>query len=304
MTHDRPTDPSLITSRDVTWLSLALSVVLSFMAVEVVVGFLAHSLALISDAGHMLTDAAALGITISSVRLSRRPASRHWTYGFHRAETLSASLNALALVALAAVIITAAIHRLLHPSLTAGGTVMIVAGVGALVNLAALSLTARSTRSRLDIRAVTAHLRTDIWAFAATFIAGAVIVATSWRRADAVAALVVAVLMLSAAWPVLRDSARVLLEAAPSHVDLALVRDQVLSVSHVLDVHDLHVWVVGSELAALSAHVVVEESCFVDGHAPQILDELQSRISGQFDVEHSTFQIESVQHTEHERGAH
>jgi len=145
---------------------------------------------------------------------------------------------------------------------------------------------------------------TDLYAFIGTLIAGIVIILTGFERADSIASLIVVALMLKAAWGLLRDSGRVLLEAAPEGIDLADVRTHLLESDHVHDVHDLHVWTVTSNLPTLSAHVVLDDSCFHDGHAPQLLDELQGCLVGHFDVEHSTFQLEPVSHADHEPGTH
>jgi cobalt-zinc-cadmium efflux system protein len=156
----------------------------------------------------------------------------------------------------------------------------------------------------MNVEGAFQHLLTDAYAFGATFVAGVVLLVTGWERADPVASLVVVVLLLRAAWSLLRAAGHVLLEGAPEGVDLDAVRSHLLGTPHVRNVHDLHAWVVTSDLPALSAHVVVEDTCFNDGHAPQILDALQACIRGHFDVEHSTFQLEPAGHSAHEHGAH
>jgi cobalt-zinc-cadmium efflux system protein len=180
----------------------------------------------------------------------------------------------------------------------------VVALVGVAVNVAAAWLLARANRSSLNVEGSFQHILTDLYGFIATVIAGVVIVLTGFGRADAIASLVVVALMLKAAWGLLKASGRVLLEAAPDNVDLDEVRSHLLRAAHVTDVHDLHAWTVTSSLPALSAHVVVEDSCFSDGHAPQILDQLQACLTGHFDVEHCTFQLEPGGHLEHEAGTH
>jgi len=154
------------------------------------------------------------------------------------------------------------------------------------------------------VRGAFAHIVTDLYAFLGTIVAGVVLITTGWRRADAVAALVVAALMAKAAWGLLRDAGRILLQGAPEGVNLIEVRTHLRQLEHVVDVHDLHVWTVTSGLPTLSAHVVVEDHCFATGHAPQLLDELQECLAGHFDVAHATFQLEPATHASHEPETH
>jgi cobalt-zinc-cadmium efflux system protein len=252
----------------------------------------------------MLTDAGAIAVAIWATRLAERPATDVWTFGLKRAEILSAAVNGVALLIIAVVIGVEAVERLLHPSRVTGSVLIVVAVVGIGVNLAATFVLAKADRTSLNIAGAFAHLMTDLWAFMGTSVAGVVIVTTGFSRADSIASILIALLMLRAAHHLLRDSGRVLLEAAPAAVDLTDVREHLLAATHVTDIHDLHAWVVTSDLPALSAHVVVSEECFADGHAPQILDELQACLTGHFDVEHSTFQLEPPGHTEHEAAGH
>jgi cobalt-zinc-cadmium efflux system protein len=274
------------------------------MAGEVVAALLSGSLALLADAGHMLTDAAALGLGLWASRLAARPAGGIWTYGLKRAEILSAAVNGILLVAAAAAVSVEAVRRLLIHTVVDGGVVLGVALAGAAVNVVATAVVGGADRTNLNIRGVFAHLVTDLYAFIATAAAGLVIVVAGWGRADAVASLVVAVLMLGVAGPLLRDAGRILLQAAPENVRLEEVREHIRHVEHVIDVHDLHAWTLSSDLPTLSAHVVVEDHCFASGHAPQILDTLQACLGEHFDVEHSTFQLEPASHAAHEHGRH
>jgi len=291
-------------SADRRYLALAFALIALFMVAEVVAAVLASSLALLADAGHMLTDAAAIAMAFSASRLAERPTSDVWTFGFKRAEIVSAALNGIALLLTAALIGFEAVERLLHPHPVKGAVLVAVATAGIVVNLAATFVLAKANRSSLNIAGAFAHLMTDLWAFLGTAAAGTVILLSGFERADAIAALGIVVLMLVAARRLLRDSGRVLLEAAPPAVDLTDVRSHLMQAPHVRDIHDLHAWVVTSDLPALSAHVVVGEECFADGHAPQILDELQACLLGHFDVEHSTFQLEPPGHASHESSAH
>lgn len=289
---------------DVRLLAVAIGLIGVFMAGEVAAGLVGGSLALLADAGHMLTDLGALGASIWAIRLAGRPASGAWTYGLKRAEILSAAVNGMTLVAIGLVIAVEAVRRLVAPPPVAGGLVLGVALVGAAVNVAATLVLARANRTRLNVRGAYTHIVTDLYAFIGTAAAGLVIVVTGWRRADPVASLLVVALMGRAAWGLLRDAGRVLLQAAPDDVDLAEVCAHLVGVEHVLDVHDLHAWTVTSGSPTLSAHVVVEEHCFGTGHAPQILDALQACLVGHFDVSHATFQLEPATHAAHEEGTH
>jgi cobalt-zinc-cadmium efflux system protein len=266
--------------RDARLLAAAAGLIVAFLVGEVVAAILASSLALLADAGHMLTDALALFLAVGALRLARRPAAGRWTFGLARAEVLSAAVNGVTLVVVAAVVLVEAVRRLLHPASVEGSTVIVVAAIGLLVNIAASMLLARADRASLNITGALAHVVTDAYAFAATLIAGIVIVASGFQRADPIASLFVVALILRAAIGLLRDSGRVLLESAPEHVDLAELRSHLLDTAHVVAVHDLHVWTSGSSLPTVSAHVVVQDECFTDGHSPQILDALQECLVG------------------------
>jgi cobalt-zinc-cadmium efflux system protein len=289
---------------DARYLTVALVVILTFMVGEVVVAVLSHSLVLLADAGHMLTDAGAIGAALWTVHLVRRPATDAMTYGLQRAEVLSAALNGVTLVAVGLVILVEAVERLVHPAVVHGVPLLVVAAVGVGVNVAATVAVGRANRSRLDVAGAFAHLVTDIWAFAGTLVAGAVIVVTGFQRADSIASLLVVGLLGRAAWPLLRSAGRILLEGTPEGVDLEVVRRHILDLPDVRAVHDLHAWVVTSDLPAVSAHVVVGDDCFASGAAPRLLDDLQSCLAGHFDVEHSTFQLEPAGHLDHEPVCH
>jgi cobalt-zinc-cadmium efflux system protein len=289
---------------DKRYLLIALVLLTSFLAVEVVVAFVAHSLALLSDAGHMLSDVGALGASLWAIRLAARPASGAWTWGWKRAEILSALGNGISLLVVSAVVTVEAVRRLVHPDKVTGGAVLVVAIIGVVINLVAAATLAKANRTSLNVEGAYKHILTDLYGFIGTIVAAVIILSTGWDRADAVASLIVVGLMLHAAWGLLRDSGRVLFEAAPVGIDLGVIREHLLATDHVLDIHDLHVWTVTSNLPALSAHVVLDDTCFQDGHAPQLLDELQECLVGHFDVEHSTFQFEPLSHGRHEVGAH
>ncbi len=292
-------------STDVRALRIALGLIVAFMLLEVVVAVLAHSLALLADAGHMLTDAAALAAALWAIALAARPATSTWSFGLKRAEILAAAVNGVTLVAVAVLVTAEAVRRLLHPGDVAGAPMLAVALAGVAVNVAATWVLSAGDRSSLNVEGAFQHILTDAAGFIATAVAALVIITTGWRAADPVASLAVVVLMARAAYRLLKASGRVLLEGTPEGLDLDQVRTRLLAADpHVHDVHDLHAWVVTSDLPAMSAHVVIDDSCFADGHAGQVLDALQAAMRGSFDVEHSTLQLEMAGHADHETAGH
>lgn len=296
--------PTVTTDADRRYLWGALVLFALFMVAEVVTALASGSLALLSDAGHMLSDVGAIAAALWAIRLAARPARGAWTFGWKRAEILSAAGNGVTLLVVAGIVAVEAVRRLVSPPEVDGGPVLVVALVGIAVNVAAAWLLARANRASLNVRGAYQHILTDLYGFIGTAVAAVLILTVGWTRADPVASLVVVGLMVYAAWGLLRDSARVLLEAAPKDFDLDEVRAHLLRVDHVHDVHDLHVWTVTSDLPTLSAHLVVDDTCFRDGHAPQLLDAVQECLHGHFDVEHSTFQLEPSSHLAHEGGTH
>jgi cobalt-zinc-cadmium efflux system protein len=267
----------------------ALVLILGFMAVEVVVGILADSLALLSDAAHMLTDAGAIALALVAARLAERPASGGYTFGLKRAEILSAQVNGVTLVALAAVILVEGVRRIIDPPSVEGAPVLVVAIAGVVVNIAATWVLAGANRRSLNVEGAFQHVLTDLFAFIATAIAGAVILLTDFGEADGIAALLVAGLMLRSGWGLLRDSGRVLLEAAPRGLDPEEIGRTLAAEHHVVEVHDLHVWEVTSGMPSLSAHVTVRAGCDTQSHRRQLAELLRDR----FGIEHSTLQVEA-----------
>jgi cobalt-zinc-cadmium efflux system protein len=269
-------------------LTVALALLLAFMGLEIVSGILAHSLALLSDAAHTLTDAAALVMSLVVIRLVRRPSGGDLTFGLRRAEILSAQANGATLLVLACLIVYGAVHRLVSPARPAGLVVLSVAMVGIVVNLLATRQLARAGRASMNIEGSYQHLLTDLFAFVATAIAGAVIVATGFERADAIAALLVAAMMFRAAYGLLKDSGRVLLEAAPVGMSVVEIGEALASHPRVDSVHDLHVWEVGSGFPSLSAHVLVPPGA--DCHS--IRREIEAMLEERFGFVHTTLQVD------------
>jgi cobalt-zinc-cadmium efflux system protein len=269
-------------------LTIALALILAFMAAEVVTGIVANSLALLSDAAHMLTDAAAIGFSLVAIRLAARPAAGPMTFGLKRVEILSAQANGITLLVLAAIIAIEGVRRLIEPPGVDGGLVLVVALAGIVVNLAATSILARANRASLNVEGSFQHLLTDLYAFIGTAIAAAVILLTGFDRADAIASLLVAGLMLRSAIGLLRDSGRIFLEASPKGIDPGRIGRLMAAQPGVVEVHDLHVWEVTSEFPALSAHVTVEADA--DCHRTRL--ELAELIERQFGIHHTTLQVE------------
>ncbi len=266
----------------------ALALILAFMAVEVVVGILASSLALLSDAAHMLTDAAAIALSLIAIRLAARPARGAMTFGLKRAEILSAQLNGATLAVLAAFIVYEAVRRLVSPPEVEGGLVLVVAIAGIGVNLAAAWTLARANRRSLNIEGSFQHIVTDLYAFIATAVAGALVLLTGFDRADPLASLLVAALMLRAAWSLIRASGRVLLEGAPAGLDPDEIGRALIAEPGVVEVHDLHVWEVTSGFPALSAHVLVGEGD--DCHESR--RRMERMLDDRFGIHHTTLQVD------------
>jgi cobalt-zinc-cadmium efflux system protein len=278
---------------DARWLSGALALILAFMAGEVIAGVAAHSLALISDAAHMLTDAASIALVLVTARLAARPPAGGYTYGLKRAEILSAQANGITLVLLAAWLGYTAIRHLVTPPAVAGGTVLAVALAGVAVNVAATLLIMRAGGGHgaprsLNLAGAFKHIVTDLYAFAATAVAGLIILLTGFDRADAIATLVVVALMVHAGAGLIRDSGRIFLEAAPAGLDPATVGAAMARRQHVTEVHDLHIWEITSGMPAASAHVLVAPG--EDCHAVRV--DLEEFLSREYGITHATLQVD------------
>jgi len=279
---------SVTSETDTRRLTIALGLILAFMAAEVVAGILAHSLALLSDAAHMLTDAGALGLSLVVIRLAARPSKGDLTFGLKRTEILSAQANGATLLVLAGLIVYEGIRRLVVPPQAQGTVILIVALVGILVNVVATWQLSEANRASMNVEGSFQHILTDLLAFIFTAIAAVVILTTGFIRADAIASLIVAAIMFRAAYGLLRDSGRVLLEAAPEGMSVTEIGEALARHPHVSDVHDLHVWTISSGFPSLSAHVLVHPGD--DCHA--IRRELEQMLQQRFDIEHTTLQVD------------
>ena len=269
-------------------LAIALGLILSFMVAEVVAGVIAGSLALLSDAAHMLTDAGSLALALVAARLAARPPSGRFTFGLGRAEILSAQINGAALLVLAGVIAIEAVQRLFTPPDVEGGLVLIVGLLGAGVNIAAAWQLARAERRSLNVEGARAHVLTDLYASLGAAASGAIVLLTDFEQADGIAALLVSALMLRSGWSLLRASSTVLLEGSPEGVRTEDVGRALASAPGIVEVHDLHVWEVTSGFPSLAAHVLVRPGD--DCHRRR--RELEVLLQERFGIEHTTLQVD------------
>jgi cobalt-zinc-cadmium efflux system protein len=285
-------------------LTITLVLLVAFMAFEVTMALSSHSLALLADAGHMLADVGAIAGSFVAMRLAARPETGSHTYGMMRAEILAAAGNGITLLIVAGLVTFEAVSRLTHPSAVHGSILIVVASIGVAVNLVAAVTMSRANRRSLNIEGAYRHIVTDLYGFIGTVVAGIIIVVTGFRRADSIASLVVVLLMLKAAFELLRPAIHILLQATPDDIDLDEVRRHLLELPEVESVHDLHAWTLTSSLPILTAHVVVSDECISSGESGRVLDHLQGCLAGHFDVAHSTLQFESAGHLGHELGGH
>ena len=284
--HDHSHAPSA--DADQRWLTIALLLIAGFMFAEVVAGIIASSLALLSDAAHMLTDAASIALALVAARLAARPPTRRFTFGLGRAEILSAQINGASLLLLAGIIAIEAVRRLFDPPDVDGAIVIVIGVLGGLVNVAAAWALSRAERKSLNVEGARAHVLADLYGSVAATVSGIVIVLGGFAEADGLAAMIVAVLMVRSGWKLLRDASRVLLEASPKGVDVEVIGRELASAPGVVEVHDLHVWEVTSGFPALSAHVLVRsgDDCHARRH------ELERILDDRFHIEHTTLQVD------------
>jgi cobalt-zinc-cadmium efflux system protein len=275
------------------------------LLVEIVGAAISGSLALLADAGHALTDAG-LSLALFAAVLAQRPATPAKTWGYRRAEVLAAAAQAAVLLAVGVFVLVEGVQRLIDPPEVASGAMVVFGIVGLIGNIVAIGVLAGSKGANLNMRAAFLEVVNDALGSAAVLVAAACIAWFGWQRADAVASLLIGALILPRTWRLLHETVAVLLEATPKGLDLDDVRAHILDLPHVREVHDLHASQVASDLPVLSAHIVVDDDCFHDGHAPQILDQLQQCVASHHgvSVEHSTFQLEAAAHGDHEHPTH
>ena len=287
--HDHDHDPARYGSARALAVVLALTAAL--MVVEIVGGIVTDSLALLADAGHMLSDASSAGLALFAVWLAARPATPSRSYGYKRAEILAALANGVLLVVVAVWILIEAWRRFDNPPDVLGGWMLVVALVGLLANAVAMGVLLRSERESLNVQAALRHVLADLLGSAGVVVAALIIVTTGWERADPIVSAAIALLVLGSSWGVLRDSVSILLEAAPRGIDPERVEDAIVRSPGVVSVHDLHVWTITSGFPALSAHVLVgaDEDC----HGRR--RELELLLQERFGIDHTTLQVDHAQ---------
>jgi cobalt-zinc-cadmium efflux system protein len=287
-------------------LTVALCISVAILLAEILGAVLTGSLALVVDAGHLLTDAGGLAVALLAASLVRRPPTSRRTWGFGRAEVLAATAQAAVLLAVGLFVLVEGIHRLIVPAPIASKQLLVFGVIGLVGNLAALFVLSGSRKANFNLRAAFLEVGSDALGSLSVIVAAIVISLTGWTRADAVAALVIGALILPRSLLLLRETIDVLLESTPRGLDLNSVRKHLLEQPHVRAVHDLHATQIATGLPVLTAHVVVDDECFYDGHASEILDELQACVADHFSVaiEHSTFQLERAEHSDHEHETH
>lgn len=275
---------------DKRYLVIAMLLLIGFMAVEVVVGIWAKSLALISDAGHMLTDVGSIGLALVAMHLAKRPASGSYTFGLKRVEILSAQANGLTLLLLSIWFIVEAMGRLIDPPVVEGRLVTVIAVIGIVVNLLAVWAMSKANRQSLNVEGSFQHVLTDLYAFIATAIAGGIIWWSGWNRVDSIATLVVAGLMMKSGIGLVRESGRVFLEAAPRGMEPSTIAGAICAMPAVVRLDDLHVWEVTSGMPALSGHLFISRE--VDCH--DIRREVENLLRDRFAIVHTTLQTDHV----------
>ncbi len=281
-------------------LKVVLAVTVVVVVVEVVGALVSGSLALLADAGHMLTDAAAVAIALSASYVATLPPTSRRTFGLHRAEILAAMVNAVVLLGVCGYLAVEGVRRLLDPVAVETGPMLVFASVGLLANAVSLSLLTARRDASLNMRGAYLEVLGDLVGSALVVVAAVVIMTTGFTRADPLVSLVIAVLILPRALGLLRDAVAVLLETTPAHLDLDDVRDHLREVPGVVDVHDLHAWTITSGMPSLSAHVTVTDACLAERGVGPLLDEFSGCVATHFAVDHATFQIEPQSHRDHE----
>ncbi|WP_395401227.1 cation diffusion facilitator family transporter [Arthrobacter sp. UC242_113] len=281
-----------------------LAITLSVMLIQLVGSLLSGSLALLADAGHMLSDAAGVFIALMAAWIAALPASDLRTYGYQRAEVLAALANALILVVVAAVIFTEAIRRIGSAPEVHTDIMLYAAILGAAANLVSLLILRKAQQESLNVRGAYLEVLGDLLGSFAVIAAALVIKFTGYLAADTIASVIIALMILPRAWHLLREVVDVLLEATPKGVEVSMIREHILSVAGVVAVHDIHIWTITSGVPVFSAHVVVEDEVLSAKGADQVLDKLTTCLGSHFDTEHCTFQLEPASHYEHESRQH
>lgn len=303
--HDHAPAPGVRGASNRRLLATSLAITSVVMIVQIVGAVLSGSLALLADAVHMFTDAAALVIALIASAVAARPANDRRTFGYQRAEVFGALVNGIILIVLAVGVAVEGIRRLIDPGEVevAGGLMLVVAVIGLVANAVAMWLLSSAQRRSINVRGAYIEVLGDLIGSAAVIVAAIVIVTTGWLQADAVASLFIAAMIVPRAIGLLREVVSVLAESAPKGTHVQEIREHILQTPGVVDVHDVHVWQLTRGAPVFTAHVVVDDDVLRDGEAPELLSRLQSCLSQHFDVEHSTFQLEPAGHVEHDAHA-
>ena len=302
--HSHSHAPVTATGKHRRRLVLVVAITGSVFVVQVIGGLVSGSLALLADAGHMLTDTTGLIIALIAATLAARPATPARTFGLQRVEVLAAMINGLLLTGIAVWVLVRAIERWNQPVEIASGTMLVVAVIGAAANAAGLLILRGGKDESLNLRGAYLEVLGDLLGSVMVIAAAIVITFTGYTRADSIASLLIFVMIVPRAISLLRDVVDVLLEATPRGIDLDQIRQHILEVDGVLDVHDLHAWTITSGVPVLSAHVVVETAALANGRAGEVLDRLGECLDEHFDVDHCTFQLEPEGHSAHEPMQH
>ncbi|MEO8105789.1 MAG: cation diffusion facilitator family transporter [Actinomycetes bacterium] len=301
--HGRAAAPSLSASHR-SRLVVVLGLTLVVLVAQLIGAALGNSLALLADAGHMLTDVAGVGLALLAITLANRPASPRRTFGYYRLEILAALVNAVLLIGVALWVLVEAADRLQDPPPVQGSTMLVFALLGLAANLVGVALLRGGAGSSLNIKGAYLEVLGDALGSVMAAAAAVIIITTGWLRADAVGSILVALLILPRAWLLVRDAVDVLLEASPKNVDLDSVRQHILDTPGVIGAHDLHVWTITSGMPVLASHVVVDDAVISEGRAGHVLDDLSACLADHFAVEHCTFQVEPLSHAHHEAQTH
>lgn len=280
------------------------AITLAVVVVQVIGAFISGSLALLADAGHMLSDAAGVSIALMAAWIATRPPSDKRTYGYQRAEVLAALANAVVLIVIAVVIFLEALRRFGQTPEIHTGAMLLTAVLGAVANFVCLLILQGGHKESLNVRGAYLEVLGDLLGSVAVIVAAVVIALTGFVQADTFASILIAVMILPRAWSLLRDVVNVLLEATPKNVDVASIREHIMSADGVVDVHDIHIWTITSGVPVFSAHVVVADETLHAEGIDRVLDRLSGCLGSHFDTEHCTFQIEPVSHANHETRHH
>ena len=284
--------------------TLSLAITSTVLIAELIGAWISGSLGLLADAGHMFTDVIGLSIALGGTRLMERPASEKHTWGYRRVEILAAAGQSLLLIAVGVFVTIEAIQRLINPTEVEPLAMLSFGIFGLLANCLSLVLLSKIEEGNLNTRAAFLEVINDALGSLSVVIAGVIILTTGWIRADALVSLFIGVMILPRSWKLLRATVNIILEVTPKDIKLSELRTHIMEIAHVQEVHDMHASLVGTGLPIFTAHVVLDDDCFSDGHLIELLPAVQACLRDHFDVEHSTIQFEPASHSKDEYGLH